>query len=185
MPNDKLRFLNLRFEWEKYKIKKAQSTKQGKVLFNIFCSFFTLSLIYMISFPLIGTTVISLRVINDDGDERNQKFDLQIVSVTPKLNDLEFYSSKVGGCLNNEVRGFSAFYYPLLTPYIWIIWPNQIFDRWLFNYSTHQKAEKYTTIVEQKDGEQPLKLSSSCSIIINIEEGNDNLPVITQQIVSN
>lgn len=59
--------------------------------------------------------------------------------------------------------------------------------KWLFKklFSFHQKAEKYTIIVEAKDNGQPVQLSSSCTVIVNIKDGNNHLPVITGQIVSN
>lgn len=59
-----------------------------------------------------------------------------------------------------------------------------MFDFFFF-LSTHQKAEKYTIIVEAKDHGESLQLSSSCTVIINIKDGNNHIPVITQQTVTN
>lgn len=99
-----------------------------------------------------GTEVITVMALDKDTTERFKTFDLQIVSVTPKPSDLEFYLTQKGDTGAISFKGCLD----------------------------HEKAEKYTVIVEAKDhGEIPL--SSSCSVIINIEDGNNHLPVITGQ----
>lgn len=63
---------------------------------------------------LTGTTVITLAAFDKDAEGRNNQFDMRIVSVTPELQDLEFYFEQRGeigtlsfkGCLDHEVRGF-------------------------------------------------------------------------------
>ncbi|KAK2851634.1 hypothetical protein Q5P01_007910 [Channa striata] len=102
-----------------------------------------------------GTDVVTLKATDDDSDESNQKFDLRIVSVTPQPRDLEFYLTSLSG---GQVGTIS-------------------FKGCL----DHEKAEKYTIIVEAKDRGEPAPLSSFCTVIINIEDGNNHLPVITQQ----
>lgn len=53
------------------------------------------------------------------------------------------------------------------------------------DYFNHplQKAEKYTILVEAKDRGEVVQLSSTCTNIINIEDGNNHLPVFTGQTV--
>lgn len=46
-----------------------------------------------------------------------------------------------------------------------------------------QKADKYTIIVEAKDHGEGKQLSSSCTVIVHIEDGNNHIPVITGQTV--
>ncbi|CAB1336199.1 unnamed protein product, partial [Coregonus sp. 'balchen'] len=45
----------------------------------------------------------------------------------------------------------------------------------------HEKAEKYTILAEAKDRGEVVQLSSNCTVIINIVEGNNHLPVFTGQ----
>uniref|UniRef100_A0A4W6EVT4 Cadherin 26, tandem duplicate 2 n=1 Tax=Lates calcarifer TaxID=8187 RepID=A0A4W6EVT4_LATCA len=52
-----------------------------------------------------------------------------------------------------------------------------------FYFLSSEKAEKYTIIVEAKDRGEKKQLSSSCTIIVNIEDGNNHPPVITGQTV--
>ncbi|KAF3697091.1 Cadherin-2 Neural cadherin [Channa argus] len=120
-----------KFEHERYEISIQESTMQG-------------------------TDVITLKAVDDDSDEKNQKFDLRIVSVLPQPQDLEFYLTTLSG---GQVATIS-------------------FKGCL----DHEKSEKYTIVVEAKDRGEPIQLSSSCTVIINIEDGNNHLPVITQQI---
>ncbi|XP_029995890.1 cadherin-13-like isoform X2 [Sphaeramia orbicularis] len=99
-----------------------------------------------------GTKVVTVFAKDRDTTKEFRTFDLRIVSVTPKPSDLEFYLTQ------NDDTGSISFKGCL----------------------DHEKAEKYTIIVEAKDhGEIPL--SSSCSVVINIEDGNNHLPVITGQ----
>lgn len=50
-------------------------------------------------------------------------------------------------------------------------------------FLTNQRAEKYIIIVEAKDRGEEIQLSSSCTVIINIEDGNNHLPEIIGQTV--
>lgn len=71
------------------------------------------------NFPLIltGTEVITVMAIDSD-TKINGQFDLQIVSITPKSSDMEFYLTQIAGtqtgtisfkgCLDHEVRGLIA-----------------------------------------------------------------------------
>lgn len=64
---------------------------------------------------LTGTVVTTVNAKDGDSYENNKMFDLRIVSVFPKPQDLEFYitqnpGSQTGtlsfkGCLDHEVRG--------------------------------------------------------------------------------
>ncbi|XP_053173964.1 cadherin-2-like [Scomber japonicus] len=104
---------------------------------------------------LQGTELITLQAKDDDSTTNNKMFDLKIVSVTPKPQDLEFYLKQIQGSQ------------------IGIISFKGCLD--------HEKTEKYTIIVEAKDHGEPENLSSSCTVIINVEDGNNHLPVITGQ----
>ncbi|XP_029012877.1 cadherin-like protein 26 isoform X2 [Betta splendens] len=101
-----------------------------------------------------GTDVITIKATDEDDSERNHKFDLRIVSITPKPQDLEFYLTQA---------------------------PGSQFGRISFKGCLdHETAEKYTIIVEAKD-RGLIQLSSSCTVIINIKDGNNHLPLITKQ----
>ncbi|KAM3871780.1 cadherin-like protein 26 [Diretmus argenteus] len=89
----------------------------------------------------------------DARDTNNATFDLRIVSVTPSPTDLEFYIKQ-----KNEAGtiGFKG-------------------------CLDYQKAEKYTILVEAKDRGEKIQLSSTCTVTVNIEDGNNHLPVFTGQ----
>lgn len=55
---------------------------------------------------------------------------------------------------------------------------------YLFNFVTNQKAEKYTIIIEAKDRGEKIQLSSSSTVIVNIEDGNNHHPEISKTTVS-
>lgn len=55
---------------------------------------------------------------------------------------------------------------------------------YLFNFVTNQKAEKYTIIVEAKDRGEKIQLSSSNTVILNIEDGNNHHPEMLEKTVS-
>ncbi|KAL3974686.1 hypothetical protein ACER0C_023312 [Sarotherodon galilaeus] len=103
---------------------------------------------------LQGTEVGRIQATDQDISEKYNKVRLKIVSVEPKPKDVEFYFKEI----DETGLGVISFKGCL----------------------DHETAEKYTIIVEAKDnGEKPQ--SSSCTIIINIEDGNNHLPVITKQ----
>uniref|UniRef100_A0A8P4G384 Cadherin domain-containing protein n=1 Tax=Dicentrarchus labrax TaxID=13489 RepID=A0A8P4G384_DICLA len=104
---------------------------------------------------LQGTEVITIRASDDDTSKNNGIFNFKIVSVTPKPHELEFYLTQ-----NNATRTATISFKGCLD---------------------HETAEKYTIVVEAKDCGDKIKLSSSCTIIVNIEDGNNHLPYITGQ----
>ncbi|CAK6957487.1 cadherin-2-like [Scomber scombrus] len=106
-------------------------------------------------YTLQGTELITLQAKDDDWTEDNKMFDLKIVSVTPEPQDLEFYLKQIHGSQTGTISFKGCL--------------------------DHEKTEKYTIIVEAKDHGQPENLSSSCTVIINVEDGNNHLPVITGQ----
>ncbi|KAM7405019.1 hypothetical protein PAMP_012310 [Pampus punctatissimus] len=101
---------------------------------------------------LQGMEVIVVKA-KDEDSQKNGMFDLQIVSVTPKPQDLEFVLTQIHETGSISFKGCLE----------------------------HEKAEKYTIIVEAKDRGEPENLSSSCTVIINVEDENNHLPVITKQ----
>ncbi|XP_049920197.1 cadherin-2A-like [Epinephelus moara] len=100
-----------------------------------------------------GTILTTVMAKDDDSEEDNRLFDLNIISVTPQPSDLEFYLTQ------NFQTGAISFKGCL----------------------DHEKAEKYTIIVEAKDHGKKKQLSSSCTVIINIADGNNHLPQIIGQ----
>ncbi|KAM9751919.1 cadherin-like protein 26 [Menidia menidia] len=101
---------------------------------------------------LQGSVLTTVKATDIDSGEKNKDFSLRIVGVSPKPQDLEF------NIMQRSETGAISFKGCL----------------------DHEKAEKYTIIVEAKDHGEP-QLSSSCTVIISIEDGNNHLPVITGQ----
>ncbi|XP_012726819.2 cadherin-like protein 26 isoform X1 [Fundulus heteroclitus] len=104
---------------------------------------------------LQGTTLINVTATDGDRTEEFKKFNFSIDSVSPKPDDLEFFIVK----LSNSDHGKISF--------------KGCLDR--------KKAEKYTLIVKATDFGKPKPLSSSTTVTINIEHGNQHRPVITNQ----
>lgn len=102
-----------------------------------------------------GTEVITVNAKDDDSNQNNKMFVLRIVSVIPQPQDLEFYISQISGTQTGTISFKGCL--------------------------DHETAEKYTIIVEAKDHGEPENLSSSCTVIINVEDGNNHPPVITGQ----
>ncbi|XP_068454267.1 cadherin-like protein 26 [Clinocottus analis] len=99
-----------------------------------------------------GTEEIKILARDKDRSKKFNSFDLKIVSVHPEPSDLEFF------LIQHFETGTISFKGCL----------------------DHEKADKYTIIVEAKDNGEK-RLSSSCTVIIHVEDGNNHLPVITGQ----
>ncbi|XP_035511826.1 cadherin-2-like [Morone saxatilis] len=104
---------------------------------------------------LQGTDLITIKASDIDTGKNNGIFDFKIVSVTPPPHELEFTLTK-----NHAAQTGTISFKGCLD---------------------HEAAEKYTIVVEAKDRGDKIKLSSSCTIIVNIEDGNNHLPMITGQ----
>ncbi|XP_041702612.1 cadherin-13 [Coregonus clupeaformis] len=90
----------------------------------------------------------------DKKNTNNGTFDLKIVSITPTPpDDLEFFLQQTGETEGIKFKGCLD----------------------------HEKSEKYTILVEAKDRGEVVQLSSTCTTIININDGNNHLPVFTGQ----
>ncbi|XP_078144473.1 cadherin-like protein 26 [Centroberyx gerrardi] len=101
-----------------------------------------------------GTFLLTVKATDGDNSATNNgTFDLRIVSVTPKPSDVEFSIKQ------NDETGTIEF-------------------KGCLDY---EKADKYTILVEAKDRGEKIQLSSTCTVIINIEDGNNHLPVFTGQ----
>ncbi|XP_029912577.1 cadherin-like protein 26 isoform X2 [Myripristis murdjan] len=100
------------------------------------------------------TYVVTLLATDQDSrNTPNGTFDMKLISVTPQSSDLEF------SLIQNGETGTIDF--------------NGCLD--------YQKAEKYTILVEVKDRGEKIKRSSTGTVIINIEDENNYLPVFTGQ----
>ncbi|XP_008298221.1 cadherin-like protein 26 [Stegastes partitus] len=102
-----------------------------------------------------GHNVITVKATDADSTEEYKSVSYQIVSVFPEPHDLQFYLIEK----SDTQTGMISF--------------NGCLD--------HERAEKYKIIVMAKDNGKPERLSSSCTIIVNIEDGNNHIPVITKQ----
>ncbi|TNN43109.1 Cadherin-2 [Liparis tanakae] len=102
---------------------------------------------------LQGTEELKVMATDKDRTKKFNTFDLRIVSVHPKPFDLEFF------LIQHFQVGTISFKGCL----------------------DHEKADKYTIIVEAKDHGEEKQLSSSCTVIVHIEDGNNHIPVITGQ----
>ncbi|KAM4610050.1 cadherin-like protein 26 isoform 2-T2 [Polymixia lowei] len=101
-----------------------------------------------------GIFLAGVKAIDKDSSRTNNgTFDFTIVSVTPKPTDLEFYLKQ-----NDDIAtiGFKG-------------------------CLDYKKADKYIILVEAKDRGDKIQLSSTCTVIINVEGGNNHVPVFTGQ----
>ncbi|XP_023285300.1 cadherin-13-like isoform X1 [Seriola lalandi dorsalis] len=113
--------------------------------------------IYMISIKestLQGTNLITIQATDSDNGN-NKLFTLRIVSTSYKSEEVEFYITQMAGTQTGTISFKGCL--------------------------DHEKAEKHIIIVEAKDRGDKLQLSSSCTVIINIEDGNNHSPEITGQ----
>ncbi|CAN9515376.1 unnamed protein product [Ophioblennius macclurei] len=99
-----------------------------------------------------GSELISVKATDNDVTDEFKKFELRIVSVSPQQRDVEFYLTQ---------------------------FPKEIGTISFKGCLDHEKAARYTIIVEAKNpGQQDL--SSSCTIVLNIEDQNNHFPVMAQ-----
>ncbi|XP_036447382.1 cadherin-like protein 26 [Colossoma macropomum] len=101
---------------------------------------------------LVATVMATDR---DDSQSPNGTFSFNIVSVTPKTDNVEFFLEPTG---------------PSTT--------GRIFFRGCLDY---EKAKKYTILVEAKDQGDKVQLSSTSSVTVNIIDKNNYPPEITGQ----
>lgn len=99
-----------------------------------------------------GQTVTTIKAVDVDSG-KNGEFEYKMVSFTPKDGNAEFYLSQLAA----SHTGIISFKGCL----------------------EHRTARTYTILVEAKDHGVDVQLSSTSTIIINVMDGNNHLPVIT------
>ncbi|KAI4873636.1 hypothetical protein NFI96_031468, partial [Prochilodus magdalenae] len=103
-----------------------------------------------------GQSVMTVTATDaDDFQTPNGTFSFRIASVTPKTDNVEFFLEPSEASLTGR-----------------------IYFRGCLDY---EKAEKYTILVEAKDHGEKVRLSSTSTVIVNIKDRNNHLPVITGQ----
>uniref|UniRef100_A0A3P9NPY2 Cadherin domain-containing protein n=1 Tax=Poecilia reticulata TaxID=8081 RepID=A0A3P9NPY2_POERE len=107
--------------------------------------------------PSQGTELINVTATDRDSTEKNRKFSFSIESVSPTPQNFEFVINEEPDSGNGTISFKGCL--------------------------DHEKAQKYTLIVKATDHGQPKPLSSSTTVIINIEDGNRHRPVFTKQKV--
>ncbi|XP_017161074.1 cadherin-like protein 26 [Poecilia reticulata] len=105
--------------------------------------------------PSQGTELINVTATDRDSTEKNRKFSFSIESVSPTPQNFEFVINEEPDSGNGTISFKGCL--------------------------DHEKAQKYTLIVKATDHGQPKPLSSSTTVIINIEDGNRHRPVFTKQ----
>ncbi|XP_034151609.1 cadherin-2 isoform X2 [Esox lucius] len=102
-----------------------------------------------------GEVLTVVRATDEDRkDTNNGTFDLKIVSINPKPpEDLEFFLEQQDTTGTIKFKGCLD----------------------------HPKSDTYTILVEAKDRGEMVQLSSTCTVIINIEDGNNHPPTFTGQ----
>ncbi|XP_074499918.1 cadherin-like protein 26 [Sebastes fasciatus] len=106
-----------------------------------------------------GTIVTTLQANDEDSTGNNRLFDFKVVSVNPQPHEVEFYLTQK---MDSEDTTRTT-------------------DILFKGCLDHERADKYTILVEAKDRGEKIQLSSICTVIIDIEDGNNHLPVITGQ----
>ncbi|XP_028309801.1 cadherin-2A-like isoform X2 [Gouania willdenowi] len=104
---------------------------------------------------LQGSDLITIKAIDKDISSVFNVFDIRMVSVQPKDKDVELYLTQIP---NTDTATISF--------------------KGCLDYET---VNRYTIILEAKDRGKPQPMSSTCTVIINIVDGNNHLPEITQQ----
>ncbi|XP_074536672.1 cadherin-like protein 26 [Halichoeres trimaculatus] len=99
-----------------------------------------------------GQTVTTIKAVDVDYG-KNGEFEYKMVSFAPKHDDVEFYL----GQLDASHTGIISFKGCL----------------------EHRTAQKYIILVEAKDRGKDVQLSSTGTVIVNVMDGNNHLPVIT------
>ncbi|KAJ0023247.1 hypothetical protein NQD34_003146, partial [Periophthalmus magnuspinnatus] len=106
-------------------------------------------------------------VLAHDRDKRgspNSTFHYELKSVSPQTENIQFFMDKdmgqisFKGCLDHEASAFSC-----LPEAYYLV------------------ADKFTLLVEAKDHGDVISLSSSTTVVINVQDGNNHLPIITGQ----
>ncbi|XP_037397063.1 cadherin-like protein 26 [Pygocentrus nattereri] len=102
-----------------------------------------------------GQVVATMNVTDkDDSQTPNGTFSFNIISVTPKTDNVEFFLEPTGASITG------------------------IFFRGCLDY---EKANTYTIVVEAKDHGDKVQLSSTSTVTMNITDKNNHLPEITGQ----
>uniref|UniRef100_A0AAR2JBR8 Cadherin-like protein 26 n=1 Tax=Pygocentrus nattereri TaxID=42514 RepID=A0AAR2JBR8_PYGNA len=102
-----------------------------------------------------GQVVATMNVTDkDDSQTPNGTFSFNIISVTPKTDNVEFFLEPTGASITG------------------------IFFRGCLDY---EKANTYTIVVEAKDHGDKVQLSSTSTVTMNIIDKNNHLPEITGQ----
>ncbi|XP_028265520.1 B-cadherin-like isoform X2 [Parambassis ranga] len=100
-----------------------------------------------------GTDVITVKATDADSSEAFKNISFSIVSVEPRPEQLEFFLQR--SSQNTATISFKG-------------------------CLDHEKAERYSLKLQARD-HGPKPLSGNCTVIIDIEDGNNHLPVIKQQ----
>ncbi|MCJ8741382.1 hypothetical protein PDJAM_G00069990 [Pangasius djambal] len=99
-----------------------------------------------------GTLVTKVSALDcDDPNTCNGTFKFTLESVTPKTDNVEFYITQ------NNTTG-------------------NIFFKGCLDY---EKAQKYTLLIKATDNGDKVQLSSTSTVVLNIIDKNNHLPVIT------
>ncbi|TTO15644.1 Cadherin-like protein 26 [Bagarius yarrelli] len=114
------------------------------------------------SYRVLRLNFEAKNVSNDKVDTRlgvestpNGTFNLRIVSTTPKTDNAEFYLKENG----NAGSMYGSIYFKGCMDY--------------------EKAKKYIILIEAKDKGEKVQLSSTSTVVLNVIDHNNHLPVIS------